>query len=474
MLNKMKKTHAGFTLVELIVVIAILAILSGVAIPVYSSYITKANQAADLTLIGAVNTAFAAACTEYGFHPKDVQAAVLDGDKTITGLKTIILNPGVTPLSADASAVPASLSAGARPAQLAHYSFENFVASFLTYFKGNEATGLKYYESVNQIVFQNGKFGDPSSVKGGAALSNIVHNEDEGTTTYTFSLAGGETVDYTVSEDDIQAIQDSTFGSNMSVDELMGDVTEMVGALNQALGGGNTLRGVLTSFEINGETRTLEEWGVTAEQGTDEYLAQLSNAAVMLVAASTTDATTNNLIGALSGGEGAPTINDLMNPEYAPDGENPQGLGGLLSNMAGLYGIATAFANSDEGSEWSIDLGGGNTMNAQEYYDYVNQNIITAANTHNLNNILNALGGLTAYVYVDPNDMENSPLTESFAAYASQSVNGTTQLVNDAAGYVSAMQCIANNGEAVITSGGIADGFGSDSISAILHIILGG
>ena len=39
----MFKSNGGFTLVELIVVIAILAILAGVAIPAYTGYIEKAQ-----------------------------------------------------------------------------------------------------------------------------------------------------------------------------------------------------------------------------------------------------------------------------------------------------------------------------------------------------------------------------------------------------------------------------------------------
>ena len=50
----MIKSNGGFTLVELIVVIAILAILAAVAVPAYNGYITKAQEAADITVLDAV------------------------------------------------------------------------------------------------------------------------------------------------------------------------------------------------------------------------------------------------------------------------------------------------------------------------------------------------------------------------------------------------------------------------------------
>lgn len=51
------RKNDGFTLVELIVVIAILAILAGIGVPAYSGYVEKANMAADQQLVREVANA---------------------------------------------------------------------------------------------------------------------------------------------------------------------------------------------------------------------------------------------------------------------------------------------------------------------------------------------------------------------------------------------------------------------------------
>jgi type IV pilus assembly protein PilA len=85
----MKKTQQGFTLIELMIVVAIIAILAAIALPMYQDYVAKSQATAGLAEITPGKTQFEVLKNEGStFSTPDaigLQASTTRCDITVTG-----------------------------------------------------------------------------------------------------------------------------------------------------------------------------------------------------------------------------------------------------------------------------------------------------------------------------------------------------------------------------------------------------
>ena len=82
--NRKKKDNKGFTLVELVIVVAILAILVGILAPQYTKYVEKSRKSADVSNLENLVTAFKTAAAD---GSTNISAGTYAIEVTTTGSK---------------------------------------------------------------------------------------------------------------------------------------------------------------------------------------------------------------------------------------------------------------------------------------------------------------------------------------------------------------------------------------------------
>ena len=90
----MKKVQQGFTLIELMIVVAIIGILAAIAIPAYQDYTIRAQVSEGLNLTGACKAAVTEYYQDQGDFPGDNDTAGLEAAGNIVGKYTVSVTVG--------------------------------------------------------------------------------------------------------------------------------------------------------------------------------------------------------------------------------------------------------------------------------------------------------------------------------------------------------------------------------------------
>src|SRR5882757_4064814 len=93
----MKKVQQGFTLIELMIVVAIIGILAAIAIPAYQDYTIRSQVSEGAVLADGQKTALAEFYNNKGYFPPNNNSAGVESSSSITGkyVSTVTITTGL-------------------------------------------------------------------------------------------------------------------------------------------------------------------------------------------------------------------------------------------------------------------------------------------------------------------------------------------------------------------------------------------